>query len=264
MKNLKKLAVLSLGAAFVSTVAHAQSLENGDLILGFTSQSATANNDFVVDLGPIPGAPNTTLPTSGYDATAFASSFAAVGGVSALDSGAVNVGIVGGVNNGGLGDFIYTSVLDNGSGTATVPGSVAPVGTKSSTFLDSAADELGNLTPGSIPAATGFTGSVAENPSTAGTSTYSFATYAGANPLTTIPAGVSSILLDIYQDTSTSRTGASGFDTYVGDVLVNITDSGMTATFDPVAAPEPSTYALLAGGGLLAFALRRQFVRKNA
>jgi hypothetical protein len=255
MNKFTKLAALSLGAAFVSTAAQAQ-LDTGDLILGFTSQAAGVTSDYVVDLGAFPGEGNTTpLNTIGYSSSTFNTTFG-----SALDSGTLNVGIVGGVDNANA--YIYTSLLDNGTGTALVAGSTAPLNI-SKGDIGLAAGTLGNLNTGVVDYADGFTANVAENPASAGTAPTSFTGSTGDNPLTTIPAGTSVITLDIYQNSYSGRTSTTGFD-YVGDVQLDITDSGLTATFDPVAAPEPSTYALLAGGGLLAFALRRKFRLQNA
>src|ERR1700678_3140010 len=95
MKQIVKLAALSVSAAVVSTAAQAQ-LANGDLVLGFTSQAGGVTQDYVVDLGATPtyDSVNTVLPLNGYSSTAFNSTFG-----SALDNGALNVGIVGGVDS---------------------------------------------------------------------------------------------------------------------------------------------------------------------
>jgi hypothetical protein len=255
MKKKVKLAVLSVGAAFVSAAAQAQ-LANGDLILGFTSQGAGVTGDYVVDLGGLPGSPNTTLNTSSFVQGDFNTTFG-----SALANGTLNVGIVGGVDSPT--GYIYTSLVDNGTGTASTPGGTTAPLSVSKSDIAAAAGTLGSVQTGATTYANGFTANVAQDPNDPGTAANNFVGYEGANPLTTIPAGASSITLDIYQDTITGRTSTSGFQ-YDGDVVLNLTGSGLTATFDPVATPEPSAYALLAGGGLLAFALRRQLIRKNA
>jgi hypothetical protein len=70
-------------------------------------------------------------------------------------------------------------------------------------------------------------------------------------------------VLDLYKDAAPSH-GTSTTVSYVGDVTLDFTGSGLIATYDAAPVPEPTTDALLAGAGVLAFAFRRQFIRKNA
>ena len=254
MKKLTKLAVLSVGAAFVSTAAQAQ-LDNGDLILGFTSQAAGVTSDYVVDLGTVPGSQNSALDTSGFVQSDFNTTFG-----SAFANGAVNVGIAGGIDSSTA--YVFTSVLDDGTGTATVPGSTAPTSTSKS-FVQGAAGTLGSVNTGIVSFGSGFTANVAQSPTAVGTAANSFSSYTGFNPLTTIPAGASTVTLDVFEDVSPLH-GTSTTVSYVGDVTLDFTGSGLTATYDAAPVPEPTTNALLAGAGVLAFAFRRQFIRKNA
>jgi hypothetical protein len=256
MKKLTKLAALSVGAALVSTAAQAQTaIPSGDLVLGFTSQAAGVTSDYVVDLGTLPGSQNASLSTSGFVQGDFNNTFG-----SAFANGTVNVGIAGGVDNSTA--YLYTSLLDNGSGTPTVAGSTAPTSVSKSD-VQGAAGTLGSVYAGAVNYDEGFTANIAQSPTTPGTAANSFSSYTGFNPLTTIPASTSTIVLDLYKDAAPSH-GTSTTVSYVGDVTLDFTGSGLIATYDAAPVPEPTTDALLAGAGVLAFAFRRQFIRKNA
>lgn len=255
MKNLYKAALLAaLGITAVSAQAQ---IANNDLVLGFTSQAAGVTSDYVLDLGQIPTTANTQL--SGISLSTFNSVFG-----SALSGGQVNVGIVGGTDSGTF-DAI-TSTLDNGSGTATVAGSNAPKTATGKSQLSGAADSADGLALGVVSQGdlSSFSQNIAINPTTAGAAANSFAGYLGSNPLSTISSG-ETITLDLWKSTQSGKSGATAW-VYEGDVALDLTGSTLSAVFDPtvVSVPEPTTYGLLAGAGLLVVALRRNINPKNA
>jgi hypothetical protein len=254
MKNSYKIALLAaLGLASV-TVAQAQ-LQTGDLVLGFTSQGAGVTQDYVVDLGSLPAFGSANVTLNPLSTTLLGSTFGAN-----LANGAVNVGIVGGNSSG---SYIYDSVLDGGTGTPTVAGSSAPATPPSKSGIASAAGTLGAVA-GGVNAFAGnsdFTGNIAQSPAAVGTAANSFSSYIYDNPLTQIGAGAGSIVLDIYKDAASGKTGTTGW-AYEGNVTINLSTGA--DTFDAVSVPEPTTYGLLAGAGLLAVSLRNKLSRKNA
>ena len=255
MKNpfYKAALVAALGYAGV-TAAHAQINQN-DLVLGFSSQFAGVSQDYLVDLGQIPTTANTSLTVSGFNGTAFGNIFN-----SALQNNAVNVGIIGG-KDASSGDIFFSEV-DNGTGTASTAGSVTPpVDTKSA--LQNGAGIPVGLTLGAVnqSASTSFYYDVAQNPSAAGTAaTSSFTGYVD-NPLTTIGSS-DSVVLDLWKD-SWTLGGVSSW-TYDGDVTLGVSGDTLTAVYDVTPAPEPSTYVIFGGLGMVLLGLRHKWSGKRA
>lgn len=247
--------MLALGAAMVTQALQAQTdsgpINNNDLVLGFTSQASGVSQDYILDLGQIPTTQNTQL--GGISLSTFNTIFG-----SALGNGAVNVDIVGGNPSAGSLSVIE-STLDNGSGTPNAPGN-----SPSTTFIADAADSIGAITLGAVAQTSlnSFSVNIASSPTATGTGANSFSGYLGGSTMATIGSS-ETITLDLFQDTQVGRSGTTGF-TYEGDIALDLSGSTLSAVYDPVAVPEPSTYGLLAGAGLLAVAFRRQLVRKNA
>jgi hypothetical protein len=254
-KNLYKAALMAaLGLAGV-TAAQAQ-INNNDLVLGFTSQFTGVTQDYLIDLGPlpsnIPANYNTPLSVSGFNSATFGGIFD-----TALANNAVNLGIVGSTPNGDSGGEVILSILDNGTGTPTLAGSLTPPSDTESA-LANASDIPTTLVLGPVSqSANGsFFNNVAENPTTPGIAGNNSFTGYSDNPLSTL-GGSESILLDLYENTFAPRTASSWV--YAGDVSVDVSGDTLTATFDPV--PEPGT-ALIAGiSGLSLVLLRRRFNR---
>jgi hypothetical protein len=74
--------------------------------------------------------------------------------------------------------------------------------------------------------------------------------------------GASKILVEnLWEDILPSGSGAGTW-TLVGTITLNFSGATPVITFDQAAVPEPATYGALAGFGLLALSLRRQFGRK--
>jgi hypothetical protein len=253
MKNLFYKAALAAALGYAgATTANAQ-INPNDLVLGFSSQYSGVSQDYLVDLGQVPTTPNTALNVSGFDGVSFGSIFN-----SALAAGAVNVGIVGG-KDASSGDVIF-SELDNGTGTSSTAGSgMPPVDTKSA-LQNGAAVPVG-LTLGAVNQAanTSFYYDVAQNPMTAGTSgTSSFTGYVD-NPLTTMSSS-GDVVLDLWKD-SWTLGGVSSW-TYDGNVTIGVSGGNLSAVYDVQAVPEPATYAICGGLGMVMLGLRRKLGRK--
>jgi len=250
MNKTYKLALLAaLGLASV-TAAKAQ-YNDGDLLIGF----ATSTTDYVIDLGQVPSSANTLLGTIDLS-TAF--------GSTPLTAG-ISVGIIGsdpdGVINPSGAQTVWTSTLRTGnaptSGTA---------GTESKPqSVSSATVENSSLIPvGTAQGQTGVSdGGAAWSEEIAASSTANGTDHSnwGANLGNPTKALTSSPLtLDIWSTTDANSVNAF---TYTGDAQITLNGSTATVVWDPVAAvPEPSTYGLFAGAGMLLVGLRRQFSRK--
>jgi hypothetical protein len=268
MKNIlyKTALVAALGLGG-SIVAHAAS---GDLVLGFTSQtSGSDSDDYVVDLGALPtlgNVPadyNTALNVSGFNWSAFTAT--GVPGAAGVTSGDISVGLVAGVSTGAnSGKYVIGGLLDTG-GSPTAAGSTAPQSGTENQISKGAAD-ANSVTLGSP--ATSSSGSwsslIALNPTTPGTLSSTtagdYADQLGFEPMATLSSD--SIVLDLWKQTY-SNTSSFTFDGTVTLAFNTVTDT-MTATYDEVAVPEPTTYGILGGMGVLLLGLRRQLTGKLA
>src|SRR5262249_44719333 len=87
----------------------------------------------------------------------------------------------------------------------------------------------------------------------------SYAGLLARNPMTSsLSGGVFS--LDLFR-----ATQANGVFSFYGTLSLNLSGTSFGITYDPVSAvPEPSTYGLLAGAGLLVVALRRKLSTSRA
>ena len=257
MTKLYKAALLAaLGLASV-TAAQAANGQPGDLILGFVN----GTQNYVIDLGALPITAGTDFGIAGsglFSLSTYNSTFTA---------GGVSVGIVGGQLLGGVGDYIYTTSLRSGvvdtsfgtAGTETVP---TKPGTRPN--LSNAASLMTAIDLGvqSATAAGSFSSLVAASPTASGlnlTTSYVGYVVQGANPLKDITGNT--ITLDLWESI---RGGSVGAFTYQGDITLNLNTGSLVWDPSVTAVPEPASYGLLAGAGLLVVTLRRQFSRKNA
>lgn len=272
MNKLTKISLLAMGAAMVTQALQAQTATGistaNDLILGFTSQAPGVTQDYVLDLGAVPTSSNVQL--GGISLSTFNTVFG-----SAATAGTVNVGVIGGGTDPNSGNSqIFTTTLRSGAlattagaGTETAPykASGNPI-SQASNYGSSLA--LGNVAQS---ASASWSSSITTGPGvgTIGTAQNSFTGYLPHtsghtdNPMVTLP-GSETVTLDIWNDIA-NNTGANTW-TYVGDLQLDLSGSTLNATFDPTvtSVPEPSTYGLMAGFGLLALGFRHQFSRKNA
>jgi hypothetical protein len=245
----------------LSHAARAQNLgtyaNSGDLILGFTS---THGNDYIVDVGmPIltPGAHTTFANGTGngfIDASAIAQVQSTVPGMFA---GAIS--------------------SDFGAGTTpprvfttTAHGAAPPNPLSSAGAVNAASSIVSSLSEG-VQASSGqasWQTIIAKSASLPGTSNpNNFVTQlggqtAGVNPLHTF---VSSILVeDVWNETLTPSGGLTPWQ-FLGVLTMDLSGSSPNVFFDAASpVPEPGTYGVLAGLGLLALSLRKQLAYNRA
>lgn len=253
----------ALGLASVSAQADG-TFNNGDLLVGFVGNG----HDYVVDLGQNL-TPGTTLNAINWNtfSTTFGSSDVAVGVV--------------GANAGGTGNnTIYESALRTGVdstlyGTA---GTEAAPGNLTRTKIDDIVGNPGAMTYGvTVNGGLGSSGttwgdmvSTGAGAGQGGDGTFAFNGTTTFNPMTDLGLAnntLDQLNLDIYSATDVNHgSSANNAFGYVGDIEITVDNVGdtVTAVWDPVAVPEPATFGLLAGFGVLALGLRNQFSRKNA
>jgi hypothetical protein len=257
MNKIAKMSLLAIGATLVTQALQAQSTTGSpnqdDLTLGFVSTYAGVTQDYLIDLGQVPTTANTQLGGS-LSLSTFNSIFGTTTS-GALGNNALYVGVVGGGQDDANQDSdIFTSTV---STTAPHRGTDATI--------DEAASVVDNLSLGAVnhTSQTSWTYQIS-TPTGAGTAPQgaSYVGYLGnANPLQALSSS-GQITLQIWNDEDAGNNTENWVNE--GDIAINVSGSTLSAVWDPVAVPEPTTYGLLAGAGLLAVAFRRQFARKNA
>jgi hypothetical protein len=267
MNRLMKCAALVAGVTLASRAAQAAST---DLIIGF-NQYPSVTKDYVIDLGTSAGVgiggSSVVDLSSSYSSSLFSSTFP--GGATGVD-----VGVVGGA--GGTSARVFaTQLRSGGAGVATTPGSTAPVNIINATalaqtgVLPGSVINANNLTSGNTGATMGNSINTASPDFDAngtswsaiiapGTSQNLGAVMAGNlnfDPRVSIGGAAATTFLDLWEE---NRVGAS-VNSWHYDGYFTLNQSANTLTFTPAAlVPEPGSYVLLAGGGLLAIWLRRR------
>ena len=262
MKRFIKTSTLAvLGVALATQVAKANP---NDLLLGFTIPGGST--DYAVDLGNV----NTAVGVGGTSVVDLSGDFSQAS-LNAVNAGAVNgvvMGVAGGFNAGGPGDMLYLTQVRSGLGDASVAGSAQPANTVST--------GPGSAFPNTV--LNGYTlmaglGTTLLSSDSTSVSSQIYGSGQSLSTAVTSPGGTISGGL-IYEDlwgATSSLIGSgknkvnTGVFTYEGFFTFN--DNGTPSlTFTPAAAsavPEPSTYGLIAGAGLLMVSLRRQLSRKS-
>jgi hypothetical protein len=233
MTKTFKLALLAAISLAGASAAQAQTYTPGDLLVGFTTGTG---NDLLYDLGQ---ASSLTAGETFPDLSTLLGTDFGTG--SALNN--VNWGVVGYVTTG---HTTYTTTAvgftpDTITGTGAFNAPKNAVNTLVGNFLSSP-------TPGAS-ATVAYSSSTSYYAETIGNqfSTDYGASYENPDVVGPNTATLSSVLNDGSAPTA----------------LYNLT-LGPDDSFTVAPAPEPSTYALLGGAGLLVLALRKQLVRKQA
>lgn len=229
------------GMALMIDAAHAQ-YAAGDLVVGFTSGTG---NDVVYDLGQF------SSFTSGETWNLFSSLTSAPGGYANLNG--LNWGVVG-AQSTGLNSALKTVYSTVPHGQASIPATVAS--TSIYNGVATSVNTIGQFITSGHAGIDAATDAASWNGETivGGTGTF-FNNYGSAtinNPNSTTPASFTSgsVVEDLY-GAKANNTAA----TLLGTMTF---DSTGTLTFNATAVPEPSTYGVLAGLGLLVLCVRRQ------
>jgi len=265
MKKLTTAALLICGAIAASQSAFGQLYQNtpNDLDFGFQNQAGGGTEDYVINLG---AASSIVGQTSVVDLSSdFSSSdFNAVLGSSSSMFG----GVVGAANTSTSGtantaDVFVTQLRVGGAGS-----SAAVAGSSVSQTLTRAQDNttyggLGTLVSPAAGTGTLDASKSWENLIGPNTATGTFQSNVGLNPDSSV--GNSSVLYeDLWETSSSTISGGEPF-TYLGYFTLDAPTGSLTFTgADVTAVPEPATYGILAGMGMLILALRREVRGKTA
>ena len=233
MKNTTKMALIAV--AGLATAASAQTVYNGDLIIGL---SKGAGNDLIYDLGSV--------------SSLGASHTWSLGSLFTVDA-STHWGVVGNTLNGtGLAtdNQIFTTTLDS----STMPPAISPSGYNK---LNSAMSSMYNPFPA---AGAGQFLQIAFNAASGNS----------WNEQTVNPS-LTTQYKNVYEDPNVIGAGSDALwsvddKTTLAKTLLGTfsLDASGNLTFTGAAAvPEPATYGLIGGLGLLALSLRRQ-LRQNA
>lgn len=260
MKTSYKAALLAaLGLVAVSS-AQAANFVNNELYLGFTESSASS--DLMINLDPstaLVGQSSVVNLSSDISGSTL-STFNTLFGNTATG---VGMSVVGGNTTFNQGDVFATLLRVGGAGNAAVAGSLVTENVTSGTLTGAASPISGTMTAAAYNSAATVGGVAVDsnkgwtalmNP----TSTSEFPTKSGINPVSTIDSTGT-----IYEDLW--KVAPGGADTYEGYFTFNYNADSLSFTGANVApVPEPTTYGMLAGAGLLIVGLRNQFRRKQA
>jgi len=256
MKNLTKAVILSAAVALTSQVSQAQ------FFLGFTS--GTAANDYIINLGDL----STFSTTAITDLSGLVSlSQFGSGGVTPVataSAGAVFAKSAIGTVVGDAGAVTLARTGNNALGTQGTESAQAQV---SGGSISSATSEISLLSAGVVSA-----GTIA-SPNTS-SFTYQGSAVAAGSVAQDLNATASHVMVggkiteDVFSATRTSAATRGTTSTpfgFIGSLLIDLSGSSPVVEYIPAgfsaAVPEPATYGLIAGAGLLLLSLRRQLGR---
>jgi hypothetical protein len=292
-KKTSIMLAMAGAALFAASQAQAQtslaSYATGDLVLNFRDPiNATSVADVTVNLGSITSFAALTGTTVLDNGGSYGFTESEIAGAFGSPTTEVGFSVVG-VN--AANDTWMTRVQSSAS--LTPPTAPPTITSAESTQIGGI---LTHITAGATPAGFGGTTGTLLDPSGAisqvsSGQTYSYqslaadSTAAGAidynaninlstggnvENIANLPAaagGATTAYSALWEQTpgTTGRSGVASVDTYLGYFTFNGGNDELDFTsVNPSAVPEPTTYGLLAGAGLLAVALRRQFRSQNA
>ncbi len=254
--------ILGVVAVFAAAQAGRAAWNDNDVVLGFNNGTGGSPNDYIINLGQassvgIGGSSIVNLSSGfGFSYSTFSSTY------TGLSSG-VSMGVIGGNT---AQNIFYATSLRSSLGPANVAGSSAPLaGHVNSSILGN-----GAIDTASMVEADGMNeGTSILTPPSGGDSYYnwvlngqnlahgSVAEDTGINPNASTAGTV------IYEDLWRDVNGANNNQfSYLG--FFTLDSGGQTLTFTPSAVPEPGAWQILAGAGIIAFWLRRQFSSRHA
>lgn len=239
-----KLALLA--ALGLVTVTSAQA-GSSDFLLGFNDAAgpSAAQNDLVIDLGV----------ASQFTANStFSTSFSGFSAAYSADGNALN-DVAAGVVEGFTGAYPKTLFVT----ALSTPPSIG------SSAFNNAAAVAQSPTIGEYGSAStsGWTYNIAASPTAPGTSATAgdVADQTHSNPLQSLSSGI--VTENLFEVTKPSSLGTPSAWSEIGTFTIDANADTVSYTGANVAAvPEPATYGLLSGAGMLLLGLRRQFTRK--
>jgi hypothetical protein len=244
MNRLAKTALVVAAGAAIMTSAQAQ-YNSGDLVIGFHNGSAAS--DVVFDLGTassIGVGGSTTVNLNSFISSSLLTT--TLGSLSQME-----LGVIGG-NSDITGTFVYSTVPNHP--VIANPSAANPI----LTTIDTAGNTIdGSGSPANsavVLKSNPASWSSAVLPATGNTFNK---TYGNPDAVTT-PAGFSGTVTEhlFFANADNATVSDVGFFTFGSDGSLS---------FTPTAVPEPATYGLIAGAGLLVVCLRRQLTtRKQA
>jgi hypothetical protein len=240
MKNMYKLALLA--ALGLGSITAAQAANN-DIILGFNDPNgpAAAQNDYAIDLGYTAqtGQANSLTANSSFTINFSSSLFATAFG---SDSSALN-DVLAGITG------VYSGTA---SRTVFLSGQSTPSSIAKSPFNNTVSVASG--------VATGEYGSTSSS-ATWTTVLGGVQNDTGAPVTSTLVNGI--VTENLYEATQANSLSTPSAFSLVGTFDINANNDTVTFTGANVSpVPEPATYGLLSGAGMLLLGLRRQFARR--
>lgn len=245
MKNSYKAILLAALGLAAASATQAQTVYLGLNDLG------NASSDYIISLGNVSQFTTTSSQTWTISPSLFSSAFG--GDANALND--VAVGLAGG------------GQVSASSSTYVQTGNTALLssGTFGSAVSDASSVGLDAGLVVSSSDANSWSTWVAQSPTVGGSHSGGSVTTASGNPMGTLSSGTLSTA--VFEATlGTGRGGTFSAPVDIGTLVINANSGVDTITFtgSAVAVPEPGTYGLLAGAGLLLVGVRRQFINKKA